>query len=58
MLKNISETNTKVELFIDINMYLMIEKEIKGGICNIIQRYSKTTENKHILYIDTNNLYE
>lgn len=61
---------TKVELdkLHDVEMYLMIEKGIRGGIVNAVKRYSKVN-NKYtknfnekqltnfLLYLDANNLY-
>ena len=45
-------------------MLLMLEKEIRGGICHAIRRYTKATnkymnnyESPHIQYSDANNLY-
>ena len=49
-------------------MYLMIEKGIRGGVSSIMKRFSKANHkglddydpekpNKHILYLDANNLY-
>ena len=56
------------ELFTDYNMYLFIEKGIRGGISTEIQRYCKANnpylhdydpqkETSYILYLDANNLY-
>ena len=49
----------------DINMLLMAEKGIRGGICHAIQRYARAnnkymikTKNRHIFNIlDANNLH-
>ena len=52
----------------NVDMLLMIEKGIRGGICHAIHRYAKANnkyiiyydENKEIsnaLYLDANNLY-
>ncbi len=56
-MKKLNELNIKVELFTDINMHLMIEKRMRGGICTIMKKFAKKNENTHILYIDANNLY-
>ena len=61
-------TKIKLELIQDPDMYIFFEKGIKGGISNISNRYSKVNnkylksyepkqESKHIIYLDTNNLY-
>ena len=58
----------KLELIQDPDMYIFFEKGIKGGISYISNRYSKVNnkylksyepkqESKHIIYLDTNNLY-
>ena len=62
--------NTKVELdlLIDVDILLMVEKGIRGGICHsiywyakankkYIKDYDKKKEWSHIQYWDVNNLY-
>ena len=34
----------KLELLIDIDMLLMVEKRIRGGTCDAIHRYAKVNE--------------
>ena len=64
----LKKTNVELELITDYDMLLMIEDEIRGGICHAIKRYAKANnyymkdydENKdssYIHYLDTNNLY-
>ena len=36
----IKKTEVKLELLTDIDMQLMMEKGIRGGICHIIYRYN------------------
>jgi hypothetical protein len=61
-------TRVKLDLITDIDMYLMIEKGIRGGVSTIRKRYSKANnkyiksydpnkESKYIIYLDANNLY-
>ena len=64
----LKKTNVDLELLTDYDMLLMVEEEIRGGICHAIQRYAKTN-NKYmkdydkkkkpfyIQYLDANNLY-
>ena len=62
------KTNVKLELLTDYDMLLMVEEEIRGGICHSIHRYakannkymkkySKNEESLYIQYLDANNLY-
>ncbi|XP_039288595.1 uncharacterized protein LOC120352398 isoform X1 [Nilaparvata lugens] len=61
-------TKIELDLISDYQMYLMVEKGIKGGISQCVTRYSKannkylknydtTKEDNYLLYIDANNLY-
>ena len=61
-------TKTEVELISDIDIHLLFEKGMRGGISYIAKRYSKAN-NKHmtdydsreesiyIIYLEANNLY-
>ena len=62
------KTGVKLELLKDVDMLLMIEKGIRGGICHSIHRhvkainkymkyYDKDKELSYIIYVDANNLY-
>ena len=44
-------TEVKLELLIDTDMLLMVEKGIRGGICHAIHQYAKPNKNRHILNI-------
>ena len=61
-------TGVKLENIFDIDMYLFIEKGLRGGISDIAKRYSKANNkhmknydpkkpSKYISYLDMNNLY-
>ena len=60
--------NVELELIIDMDMLLMIEKGIRGGICQAIvpyakannkylKNYDKTIPSSFLKYLDANNLY-
>ena len=64
----IKMTKTELELILVPDMYIFFEKDTRGGICCISNRYSKDNnkylksyepkqESKHIIYLETNNLY-
>ena len=64
----LKKTGKELELLIDIDMSLTVEKGTKGGICNAIHRYvkannkymknyDKNIESSYIQYLDANNLY-
>ncbi|XP_055930792.1 uncharacterized protein LOC129961025 [Argiope bruennichi] len=62
-------TDAHLELLTDVDMYLMLERGIRGGICFIGKRYSKCNNpyvpetynhnepHKYIISVDVNNLY-
>ena len=61
-------TDIKLELIIDIDMFQVIEKGMRGGVSYIANRYSKANNkcmkeydekepSKYIMYLDANNLY-
>ena len=64
----LKKTEVKLELITDYDMTLMIEKGIRGGICQATQRYAKVNnkcmknydkniDSSYIEYLDANNLY-
>ena len=61
-------TKVELELLTDVDMYLFIEKGLRGGISYIANRYGKANNkymkeydekapSKYITYLDANNLY-
>ena len=52
----LKKTKAKLDLLIDIDMLLMVEKGIEGGICHSIYWYTRTN-NKHIKDYDKNKEY-
>ena len=61
-------TKAKIELFTDINMVLMTEKGIRGGLTQVVKKhaiannkylpiYDKSKKNVVLQYLDANNLY-
>ena len=64
----LKKTGIRLELLIDVDLLLMVEKGIRGEICHVVYRYAKANnkymknydknkESVHILYLDANNLY-
>ena len=64
----LKKTVVKLELVTDVDMLLMVEKGIRGGICHAIYRYAKANnkymknynkdkEESFLQYSDDNNLY-
>ena len=55
--------NVKLELLTDYEMFLMVEKGIRGGICHSIYRHAKANNkymknsSSYIQCLDANNLY-
>ena len=50
-------TGVVLEKVSDLDKYMFFEQGMRGGVSYINKRYSKTSKNKHILYLDMNNLY-
>ena len=64
----LKKTKVKLELLTDIDVLLMVEKGIRGGICQAIHRhakvnykymknYDKDITSSYLAYLDGNNLY-
>ena len=62
------KTEVKLELLTNVNMLLVVDKEIRGEICHAIHRYAKANnkymknydknkESSYIQYLYANNLY-
>ena len=64
----LKKTEVRLELLTDVDMLLMVEEAIRGGICHAIHRYAEANnkyiknydqnkESLYIQYLDANNLY-
>ena len=64
----LKKTEVELELLTDVDMLLMVEKGIRGGICHVIFRYAKANnkymqncdkneEPSFLEYLDANSLY-
>ena len=64
----LKKTGVKLELLTDFDMILMIEKGVRGGICqathrhakannNYMKNYNKNIESSYNEHLDANNLY-
>ena len=64
----LKKTEVKLELLTYMNMLLMIEDGIRGGMCRSVHRhakannkymknYNKSIESSYLMYLDANNLY-
>ena len=50
-------TGVALEKISDPDKCMFFEQGMRGGVRYINKRYSKTSKNKRILYLDMNNLY-
>ena len=64
----LKKIKVKLELLTDIDMLLMVEKGIRGGICQAKHRHAKVNNkymknydkdiiSSYLTYLDANNLY-
>ena len=64
----LKKTGVEFELFTDLEMYLFVERGMRGGISMVNNRYAKASNpllqdydpsrpNKYIMYLDANSLY-
>ena len=64
----LKKIEVELELLINIDMLLMTEKGIRGGICQAIHRYAKAdnkylknydknVKSPYLMYLDANNLH-
>ena len=63
----LKKAGVNLELLTDIDMLLLVEEGIGGGICQVIHRYDRTNNKylnnydksieSYLMYLDPNNLY-
>ncbi|XP_063219584.1 uncharacterized protein LOC134529430 [Bacillus rossius redtenbacheri] len=65
----LKETQVRLELMTDYDMYMFIEAGIRGGVAQVVKRHCKANNtclprtydpsqpSNHIMYVDANNLY-
>ena len=64
----LKKTKVKLELITDYDIFMMVEKGVRGGMCQAIHRYAKANnkymknydksiKSSYIEYLDANNLY-
>ena len=64
----LKKTDVKLELLTDLNMLLMVEEGIRGGMCHAVRRYAKANKkcmknydkkekSSFLEYLDADNLY-
>ena len=66
MASSFKKTEVKLELLTDVDMLLMVEKGIRGGMCHAIHKYAKANnkyvknynkKSSYIQYLNANDLY-
>ena len=64
----LKKTGVKLELLTDYNMLLMVQNRIRGGICQVVHKYTKAKntymrnydkniKSSYLAFLDANNLY-
>ena len=53
----VKNDQSSVKKITDPDKYMVFEQGMIGGVSYMNKRYSEASKNKHILYLDMNNLY-
>ena len=50
-------SDVKLDLIVDIDMYQMVERGLRGGVSMISHRYVEASADCSLIYLDANSLY-
>ena len=50
-------SGVKLDLIVDIDMYQLVERGLRGGISMISHRYAESSATRFLFYLDANSLY-
>jgi hypothetical protein len=50
-------SGVKLDLIVDIDMYQLVERGLRGGVSMISHRYAEASPSRSLIYLDANSLY-